>query len=96
MQCLKPFNESDPSDIMCDMERRAAHDFHVRRLHRADKRRDSNMSAIFVGNMCALAGLFIAGMKRDAEPESALEAMHKILDFAWMQMHAINTKGGIQ
>lgn len=81
---LEPFDESNPADIACDMERRAASDFHVRRLHRADKHRDSDEAAIITGNAVALAVLFLSA-GGDRIPEDALDRLHAVIDFAWVQ-----------
>ena len=82
---LAPFDPADPVNVMAERERRAAHDFHVRRLNRAGRHKDSDTVSILLGGAVALAGFLQASMVPGQDLQDVQERFEAIMQFAWVQ-----------
>ena len=101
---LLPFNPGDPRDAAAEAERRGFMDYFIKRL-KAFKRRNPKLpdnengneaiAAMVAGSMTAIC-LNVFALNGGDPPEDALEAMHAVLDFAWLQATGVTCDGGIQ
>ncbi|WP_404711541.1 hypothetical protein [Sphingomonas sp. MMS24-J13] len=77
------FDGSNPTDAMCERERQAFTQYTLKRLQKIPKT-GSTQDAIWVGGVMAIVQMAYA-VHAGAPPESAREALHDVLDFAWLQ-----------
>lgn len=91
----EPFDPASPIDQTCEAERRAAGEFLVRRLKRAQQRRQGDPASIMIGGAVALAGLWRALTIPDgADEDEARERFEAVMQGAWLQAMGIIPDGG--
>lgn len=84
-----PFDPNDPSDAMCERERLAFTEYTIKRLKKME-RTGSDQSAIWTGAMMSIVQMAYA-IHAGTPPDAAREALHQVLDFAWIQCATIGT-----
>jgi hypothetical protein len=82
-----PFDPSNPDDLAADRERVAFTEYMVKRLRKAP-RTGSSAPAIWTGGIMAIVAVSYS-MYGNNPPDSAREALHDALDFAWLQSSTI-------
>lgn len=78
-----PFDPNSATDAMCERERVAFTEYTLKRLKKAP-RIGSDSHAILVGAVMAITQLAYAA-PQEAGSDSARDALHQMLDFAWLQ-----------
>ena len=78
-----PFDPSSPTDAMCERERHAFTRYMIGRIRRAPKT-GSDEAAILTGAVMAFVQLCWA-QHDNQPPDSARDALHNAVDFAWLQ-----------
>ncbi|MBB3875282.1 hypothetical protein [Sphingomonas aquatilis] len=89
-----PFNPNDAHDAACERERLAWTEHTLRRLRKAPKT-GSTEEAIWTGGIMAIVQIAYA-MHVNTPPDSAREALHQALDFAWLQCASMAMSKGEQ
>lgn len=82
-----PFDPENPSDAMC--ERVAFTEYTLKRLRKLPKT-GSDEASIWIGGVMALVQVVYA-MNGNAPADSARDAIHSVIDFAWLQCAGMAT-----
>jgi len=77
------FDPNSASDAMCERERLAFTAYTLKRLKKSP-RTGSDEAAIWTGAIMAIVQVAYA-MHGNNPPDSARDALHQTLDFAWLQ-----------
>jgi hypothetical protein len=78
-----PFDTESLTDQMCETERRAFTEYTLKRLKKRVQT-GSDDSAIMIGGFMAIVQISYATFG-NSPPDSARDALHQMIDFAWLQ-----------
>jgi hypothetical protein len=88
---MGPFDPMDPNDAACEAERKAFTDFTLKRS-RLKARTGHEDAAIMIGGISSIVQIAFA-IHGNFPPDTAREALHRVLDFLWLQTASIATSG---
>lgn len=87
-----PFDPNSIVDAMCERERHAFTGYVLKRIRKQPKT-GSDDAAIWTGGVMALVQICYATHDNNP-PDSAREALHKVIDFSWLQCAAMVAERG--
>ena len=84
-----PFDPNSVTDQMCERERLAFTQYTLKRVKKKPQT-GSDDAAIVIGGFISLVQVCFA-THGNAPPDKAREALHEMLDFAWLQVASMAT-----